>query len=466
MKLSHHARRFLASLALMLATFGLAVAQETPAPEPTPRPEEPGTVDRRLEELDQKIRILQRQREIEAEAADVQKKIASQFTAGREGFSWKSADGDFLLRLRGYLQLDGRFFSEETPAGTDTFLLRRVRPIFEGTVFKIFDFRIMPDFGQGTTVLFDGYVEARFSPALRLRAGKFKPPVGLERLQSATDILFNERAQPTNLVPNRDVGIQLSGDLANARVQYAVGVFNGVPDLGNGDLDNNDGKDVAARLFFQPFVADQNAFGGLGFGISASTGDQAGTVTAPNLPAFRTPGQATFFSYRSDATAAGTTVADGTRRRVSPQATFYLGPFGLLAEYVSSKQEVRRGAESAELTNSSWQTAASWVIGGSASYRGVNPKKTFSGFGTGPGAFELAVRYSRLLVDRDAFPVFANPASAARTAGAWALGVNWWANRNVRLMTSYERTEFDGGAAAGADRPDERVLFTRFQVAF
>lgn len=459
-------RKLLVVLALTLAASGLAMAQDTPPPEPTPPPGEPATVDERLEDLDQRIRILQRQREIEAEAADVQKKIASQFTAGREGFSWKSADGDFLLRLRGYVQLDGRFFSGGTPAGIDTFLLRRARPIFEGTVFKIFDFRVMPDFGQGTTVLFDGYVEARFSPALRLRAGKFKPPIGLERLQSATDLLFNERAQPTNLVPNRDVGVQLSGDLADARVQYAVGVFNGVPDLGNGDLDNNDGKDVAARLFFQPFVTMKNAASGLGFGIAASTGDQAGTVTAPNLPAFRTPGQATFFSYRSDATAAGTTVADGTRKRLSPQATFFLGPFGLLAEYVSSKQEVRRGAERGELTNSAWQAAASWVIGGTASYRGVTPKKPFSGFGSGPGAFELAVRYSRLEVDRDAFPFFANPASAARTASAWGLGVNWWANRNVRWMTSYERTEFDGGAANGGDRPDERVLFTRFQIAF
>jgi phosphate-selective porin OprO and OprP len=459
-------RRFLGGLALAFAASGLAVAQETPPPEPTPPPGEPATVDQRLEDLDQKIRILQRQREIEAEAAEERKKTASQFTAGREGFSWKSADGDFLLRLRGYLQLDGRFFSGGTPTGTDTFLLRRVRPIFEATVFKIFDVRVMPDFGQGTTVLFDGYVEARFSPALRLRAGKFKPPIGLERLQSATDILFNERAQPTNLVPNRDVGVQLSGDLANARVQYAVGVFNGVPDLGNGDLDNNDGKDVAARLFFQPFVADKNALSGLGFGIAASTGDQAGTVTAPNLPAFRTPGQVSFFSYRSDGNAAGTTVADGTRKRLSPQATFYLGPFGLLTEYVSSKQEVRRASDRAELTNTAWQAAASWVIGGTASFRGVTPKKPFDGFGSGPGAFELAVRYSRLEVDRDAFPLFANPASAARTADAWALGVNWWANRNVRLMTSYEMTTFDGGAAAGADRPDERVLFTRFQIAF
>jgi phosphate-selective porin OprO/OprP len=236
-------------------------------------------------------------------------------------------------------------------------------------------------------------------------------------------------------------------------------------DGGNGDGDSNDAKDVDARLFFQPFVTAKNAASGLGFGISGSTGDQAGTVSAPNLPAFRTGGQATFFSYRSDGSAAGTTIADGTRRRLSPQATFYLGPFGLLTEYVSSKQEVRRGTDTAELTNTAWQAATSWVIGGSNSYRGVIPMKPFSGFGTGTGAFELALRYSRLEVDRDAFPVFANPSSAARTASAWALGVNWWANRNVRLMTSYEWTQFDGGAASG-DRRDERVLITRFQIAF
>jgi phosphate-selective porin OprO/OprP len=380
------------------------------------------------------------------------------FTAGKEGFSWKSADGDFALRLRGYFQLDGRFFSNETPSGVDTFLVRRARPIFEATVYRIFDFRLMPDFGQGTTVLFDGYVEARFSPALKLRAGKFKPPVGLERLQSATDLMFPERAQPTNLVPNRDVGVQLSGDLADARVQYAVGVFNGVLDGGNGDADNNDAKDVAGRLFFQPFVKAKNAASGLGFGIAGSTGDQAGTVSAPNLPSFRTGGQATFFSYRSDGSAAGTTIADGTRRRLAPQATFFLGPFGLLAEYVSSKQEVRRGTDAAELTNTAWQTATSWVIGGSNSFRGVTPKRSF-------GAFELALRYSRLEVDRDAFPVFANPASAARTARAWGFGLHWWANRNVRLMTSYEWTKFDGGAASG-DRGDERVLISRFQISF
>ena len=47
--------------------------------------------------------------------------------------------------------------------GADTFVLRRVRPILEGTLFKNFDVRLTPDFGGGTTVLQDAYVDLRFT---------------------------------------------------------------------------------------------------------------------------------------------------------------------------------------------------------------------------------------------------------------------------------------------------------------
>ncbi len=94
----------------------------------------------------------------------------SQAAAGRDGFSLRSADGNFQLRVRGYVQADYRGFldDDERPA-TDTFILRRVRPIFEGTLYKIFDFRLMPDFGGGQTVLQDAYLEGRFSPRLMTR---------------------------------------------------------------------------------------------------------------------------------------------------------------------------------------------------------------------------------------------------------------------------------------------------------
>lgn len=377
-----------------------------------------------------------------------------QVAAGKDGFILKSADGAFQLKIRGYVQLDGRFYSgdDERPAN-DTFLLRRARPNIEGTLFKIFDFRLMPDFAQGQTVLFDGYLEGRFSPAFKVRAGKFKPPVGLERLQSATDTFFAERALPTALVPNRDVGIQVSGDLAGGGVNYAAGYFNGVPDgVNGGDVDVEDDKDLAARLFFTRK--------GLGLGIGASKGSTAGTATAAGLPGYRTPGQQTFFSY-------GTGVfADGDRTRLSPQGYLYVGQLGLLAEYVQSSQEVRRGTEAEELENEAWQVAASWVIaGGEPSFRGVNPKAVFDPAAHTWGAFELVARISSLDVDDEAFPLFANPASAASAADSIGLGLNWYLNRNLKVMLDYERTGFDGGAAGG-DREDESVLFSRFQIAF
>ncbi|HEX2643322.1 MAG TPA: porin [Thermoanaerobaculia bacterium] len=444
----------------------LALAGPVWAQEPAPA-EDPQDVQRRLDELEQKLRILERKDELDKEAAAEKAKTSASAVAGKDGFSLRSADGNFQLKLRGYTHFDGRFFQgdDERPA-TDQFLLRRIRPIVEGTVYKIFDFRIMPDFGEGRTVLQDGYVEARFTPAFKLRGGKFKPPVGLERLQSATEILFVERAFPTNLVPNRDLGIQLSGDVANGTVSYAVGVFNGVVDGGNGDGDTNDGKDVAARLFFTPFAKSAGPLKNLGFGVAGSTGDQEGTLAAPGLPSFRTPGQQTFFSYRADATAAGTVLPDGERTRFSPQGYFYYGPFGLLAEYVRSSQDVIRGTVAETLDNDAWQVAGSWVLtGGEPTYKSVNPKKVFDRAAHTYGAVEIAARYSELQIDEDAFPLFANPASSASSAKAWAVGLNWYLNKNLRWMLDYERTTFEGGAASG-DREDESIVFNRFQVSF
>lgn len=453
---------------LLCCAFLLLLAGPARSQEPEENPSEtPQTVEERLDALDQKVKVLERKEEIDKEQAAEKAKTSSSATASKDGFNIKSADGAFQVKIRGYVQLDGRFWldDEERPA-TDTFLIRRARPIVEGTVFKIFDFRIMPDFGGGTTVLQDAYLDARFKPGFKLRAGKFKPPVGLERLQSGTDLLFVERAHPTSLVPNRDLGVQLHGDFANGGVNYAVGMFNGVLDGGSGDADTNDSKDLAARLFFQPFLAGGGPLKGLGVGIAATRGDQEGTAAAPALPVFRTPGQQTFFSYRADGTAAGTTIADGERFRLSPQGYFYSGPFGALAEYAVSRNEVRRGTVTEELEHKAWQVAGSWVLtGGEPSFRSVNPKKNFDPAAGTYGAFEIAARISRLEVDDAAFPIFANPASSASTAESWAVGFNWYFNRNIKWYLDYERTRFDGGAATG-DREDESIVFTRFQVAF
>ncbi|HEX4966424.1 MAG TPA: porin [Thermoanaerobaculia bacterium] len=445
-------------------------AQQTQDPQAQGQPgdpQTPQTTDQKIEELDQKIRVLDRKIELDKEAAAEKAKATGGVTADKNGFSIKSADGAYRLRVGGYVQFDSRFFlDDKQKPNIDTFTLRRVRPILEGTVAKIFDFRIMTDFGGGQTVLQDAYLEGRFNPAFRVRAGKFKPPVGLERLQSGADLLFVERSLPTNLVPNRDLGVQIAGDLAGGIASYQLGVFNGVVDGGIADADTNSEKDVAARLFFQPFIQAGGPLKSLGFGIAGTSGDQSGTAAAPGLPSYKSPGQVTVFSYRSDGTAANTTIASGSHVRIVPQAYLYSGPFGLLAEYASSRQDVTRGTVSRELDHRSWQAAASWVItGGVPTYRAVDPKVVFDPAAHTWGAWEIKVRYSKLDIDPATFPVFANPASAIRSESALAAGLNWYLNRNVRLLFDYERTKFDGGFTTG-DREDEKIFFSRFQIQF
>jgi phosphate-selective porin OprO/OprP len=418
----------------------------------------------RIRELEDRITTLEK-----AEAkATVAAASAPTVTATRDGLNVRSADNAFNFRLRGYVQSDARFFGASGPVapGSSTFLLRRVRPILEATAYKYFGLRLMPDFGNGQVVLYDAYAEAKPNAALNLRVGKFKPPIGLERLQSATDVRFVERGLPTSLVPNRDVGVQLSGDLAQARVQYQVGAFDGAPDAAIVDGDASTGKDVVGRLFLRPFAANASA-PDLGFGIAGSSGTEQGTLTATGLGAYRTTGQLALFRYRGDGTAANTVLAEGRRTRVSPQGYLYVGPVGVLAEYVRTTHNVRRATNSAALTNQAWQVSAGWVLTGEReSYTSVTPDHPLDGSKSGGlGALELVARYGALTTDASAFPTYADPATQARHARAVGVGLNWRLTRGLLFAADYERTQLEGPDAAVV-RSTEHAVLTRLQFGF
>src|SRR6266536_1629877 len=187
------------------------------------------SLKQQIEQLDQKIRILERNRELEKEAAEAKASDAPKISIGEKGFSFGSADGAFAINLRAVLQLDSRsFFKDGGIKGNDGFLLRRARPVIEGTVFRDFDFVFVADFGGSTVQIFDAYFNYRYGPEFQVQIGKFKSPVGLEQLQADAKLSFNERSLVTDLVPNRDLGVELHGDLFDGRVSYAAGVFNGV----------------------------------------------------------------------------------------------------------------------------------------------------------------------------------------------------------------------------------------------
>src|SRR5258706_5226133 len=92
-------------------------------------------INKRVEELDQQLKTLERERLLDAAAAEAKAKAAPKISLGEQGISLSSAKGDFSVQLKGVLQVDSRtFFNDHGTVGKDSLLLRRARPILQGTV--------------------------------------------------------------------------------------------------------------------------------------------------------------------------------------------------------------------------------------------------------------------------------------------------------------------------------------------
>ncbi len=391
-----------------------------------------------------------------------------------KGLTVSSPDRQYSLTVRAYAQIDNREFFSGRSAGSDTFLVRTARPIVEGKMTDYFNGRLMWDFGQGNARLLDGYAD--FHPLAHLtasgggdfslRAGEFKLPVGLERWQSEQDLAFVERGQTTNLVPQRDLGLMAWGRPWNGLVEYEVGLVNGASDLqiNTGDTDN--AKDTVGRVLARPFAStDMAALEGLALGAGGTYGQHRGTAASPGLTSgYLTAAQRSWFSYTP---AAGTPIANGADWRFNPQLQYTVGGLAAQGEYVREGQDIANGLVTRELVNDAWMASASYLLTGEkASFDGIRPLRDFDPASGNWGAFEIAARLSRLDIDADTFPTFADPTKQARRANEWVVGGNWYFNPAVKLNLDYARMSFAGGAPGGASRPPEETLLTRTQFRF
>ncbi len=465
---------------LITVSVGLAVASSDPAqdnpagknPETAVAPAEqsadPQTADQKIQQLqqkvdqlDQKVRADELRKKQEDDAAAELAKTVATAKADITGFTIRSPRGNFLLKIGADLQVDDRSdVGEGSGSVVDGMVLRRIRPTFSGTVFQYVDYFFRPDFGNGSTVIYDAYVELKYFSHFKLRAGKFKPGVGLERLQSDDDTSFVERGLPTLLVASRDIGYQMSGDIVNNRVNYSVGVFNGVPDNGLADSPVSNHRDYTARLFMTPFQPDENALSGLGFGLGSSFGNVDGEA----LPSFKTFDQNSFFTFASGVTEAG------HRTRLAPGAYYYLGPAGLFTEYGLTEEGLQKGLVRRDIAFRAWQVAGSYILTGEKkSFTSPMPKKNFDPANHGWGAVELAFRVGEFSTEQGIYNYgFAVATTTPRVAHECVGGVNWYLNRLVRISVDYGRTNFGGGAtlAAGVNRPTEKAVILRFQINF
>ena len=441
-------------------------------------------IEKRLNDLEEQVADLKQELWKKKQASPTNVTANS-----KDGFSIKSEDRNYKLQIGGYTQVEAREFADNKKGDlgyASSIIPRRVRLVIQGTVAHDFDFYIQPEFGYNNTYssitataptayavgLQDAWIDWKYFPQATIKAGKFKTPFDLENLQDTRYTSFTEIGLTGNLSPQRDLGAELTGSLFDDIVNYAGGIFDGAADHENsyggfatapGDTNEKAG---VGRIFIKPFKdISIDPLKGLGIGYAASYGKVKGS----DIPNYVSPGQAPVFSYNSGVTAAGPQI------RTSPQAYYYYKSLGILGEKVNSQEELEYTSGGHvyrdKPTNRAWEVTGSYVLTGEdASYNGVTPNHDFD-LSTGHwGAFELVSRYGELRLDSSIFTEnFANLNTSISLERAWATGINWYLNRNVKMAFGFEQTKFRRGAPNGTstdDRKTENLFTTTLQVGF
>lgn len=181
---------------------------------------------------------------------------------GRDEVSMKI---NFFLQA-GWLN-DDAGFSVGSPPTSDIsltagnqFFLRRVRLYLGGNVTDRIGYKFSLDPTTTSPFLKDAYVTLDYIPYARMTFGQFKVPFGYEGPFALAEMPVANRSMVTNMVHTptlRDRGVMLSGKY-NIRkgedplmASYDLALVNGT---GDNRVDDNDSKDVSARVRFNPML--------------------------------------------------------------------------------------------------------------------------------------------------------------------------------------------------------------------
>ncbi|MBT3221474.1 MAG: hypothetical protein HN348_20525, partial [Proteobacteria bacterium] len=337
----------------------------------------------------------------------------------------------FQLKIRGNIHQDLRLFQGQEPGSPASIDIRRARVDLQGRLYRVFTFRLQPELA-GNPYIRNAWFDIEAFSWLHLRLGQMKVPFSSSWLTRDNNLDFIERGSSSPIYPFFDRGLIVWGDIGQGSLFYNVGVFTGVGvdrDVKSGDID--DSKDIAGRLFIQPFVTtDAKPAKGLIFVVEGTWGAMSVPTSRYELGGLRGANyEAALWKWRteqeigSDGRVSDVVAATVSRRyRWGVEAHYLLGPWALSAEYlelhylgiaphhdlyVGSSRKVHEllfeqdGAmrsfsvftslfltgEHKQLTNGGWKTA--------------KPKNNL-GRG-GAGAVEVLLRYSRNWADKELF---------------------------------------------------------------
>ncbi len=409
--------------------------------------------------LEQLLDLMLQRGQIDREQYNTLQEKAKKEAAVHVGFERRrpfiqSSDGNFRFDFGGRFQLD--FDRAEDGAKTLTganlgseFLVRRARFELLGQAYKWIDVKIEADFTDSQP-LRDVYLDLKLVPELfRLRGGQFKVPFSLEELTSDLYIDFVERSLINQIAPSYDVGVMGYGSVGQGVVSYFLGGFNGT---GQNTSDNNGDKDIASRLVLAPWKPSDNFWlKGVQIAGDVTWGNESGLSTPQGRTAVHTPNRFTYFAAQP---------AQGDRLRYGVDLVWVIGPAAVKFEYDWQTNQ-RRGLEPGrsdlpKVWDKGWYVSATYLLTGEEKQFNapVHPTHPFAPIAGqwGPGAWELAIRYTDQHFTSDGPVNFFNGNLRSLPTGSttaengvrnFTVGVNWYLNTQTKLMLNSETYWYD-----------------------
>jgi phosphate-selective porin OprO/OprP len=225
---------------------------------------------------------------------------------------------------------DARFANDNS-----RFYLRRARLNATGRFLEDFDFRLEMDLtgSLGNTTgeraqLTDGFINWNHFAYLNVKVGQFKTPFGFEQLYGDPKLFTIERTLVNDrLTLNRQVGLQVAGDLLDKHLSYALGTFNG--NGTNNSFNDNNKFDWVGRVVVTPWKGQL-------------MGDPASVSIAANGFTAEDTALALSTDLGIDSTPTTTDhdgIFTGKRRGQGVDAQLVSGRFELWGEYLNTRYE-------------------------------------------------------------------------------------------------------------------------------
>jgi phosphate-selective porin OprO/OprP len=401
------------------------------------------------------------------------------------------------IALTGRLHLDAGTYSyspnssHTSPQSLDSGVnARRARLGVVGKFAGDFNYYFVYDFGGSsdgfgssvsggaTSGIENAYVSYTGFKPLALEAGYMDTPYTLDEATSSNDIMFMERASSQVIASNLAAGDNrfAAGIRGNTDRLWAGAYFTG-PTSGTSHVGGTAEQSGAFGRVTYQVLQDKNYSLHIGGDVEILMNPQGSAPgTNPSLTLSDRP------ELRIDPTSILSTGAianvDGAQV-YSAEAAGGIGPFFVQGEYFH--YVINRGDGLGDNKFDGGYVEASYTLTGesrkyiptSGAYSGIVPDHPFKPNGFDWGAWEIAGRYSVIDLN-DGFmpgvPVTGTDSVAGGKQTVYTAGLNWYLNRNVRVMFNYLHGDIDKYNGTTTFVQDVGAKFdafaTRVQVAF